>query len=312
MNTISRPNMSICGAMNYSRRVRETRGGPVKRLIHSAVAIVVIAGCSNDSGTAGWDVKEGAGDQQEYGDPGVVVISPGAGTETIIGGRGDGCVELRGDVCVDPGEVREEYCDDPDAQADVIVDRDGKVIDVICYPPRDEGTTIDEVAVSADGSAEVPQSASGAVIIFDDETDGEPIEGDVRLSAERVSLFGNGVDVTILDGNLVVESNNSVARGFTVTGNLTFTENSNNSSVVFCSVHGNLVVPSNGVTIANCAVYGDVDVSGNGAKLINIGVQGAWKINDGTFCDGCYSFADDDDDHVVDAAEIGDALRCAE
>ena len=44
----------------------------------------------------------------------------------------------------------------------------------------------------------LPQNASGAVITFDEATDGTPIEDDVTLDAERVVLYGNGPDKTIL------------------------------------------------------------------------------------------------------------------
>lgn len=277
------------------------------------VALCSFAACGNDTPQDGWTVTEGPGDEVDYGDDDVIII-PGTGGDdsVIVGGSGDGCVELDNGDCVDPTDAKEEFCGDESAQADIIVDEDGEVVEVICYPPSEDGTPIDEVTRDGDGNAEIPQNDNGAVVVFDEETDGEPIEGDVTLTAERVSLFGNGVDNTIIDGTLTFSSNNSQVRGLTVTGDIIIDTVSNNASLVFCKAHGSLVVESNGVTVANCQVFGDVTVAGNGASLVNIGVQGAWDVNDSAYCAGCYSFADDDEDFVVIDGEVGDDLHCDE
>ncbi len=268
--------------------------------------------CSQDEGTAGWTVEEGPGDETEYGDDSTVVVSPGDGDEetTIISGDGDGCVELDSGDCVDPAEAKQEYCGDEAAQADLILDEQGNIVDVICYPPKDDGTPIDEVSTDEDGNPEVPQTDNGAVVVFDESTDGEPIEGDVTLTAENVSLFGNGVDNTIIDGNLTFSSNNATARGLAVTGNVEFDAISNGSSIAFCKVEGNLIVRANEATVANCQVFGNVEVSGQNATLVNIGVQGDWDVNASAYCDGCYSFDDGDGDLQVAEDERGDDLVC--
>lgn len=282
-------------------------------ILVSLLALSAAASCSNDSGTAkGWTVEEGPGDETVYGDDSDVIIAPGDGDDqtSIISGDGEGCVELSSGDCVDPDEVKQEYCGDEAAQADIIVDDDGEVVKVICYPPSDDGTPIEEVERNEDGTAEVPQTDNGSVIIFSEDTNGEPIEGDVTLTAENVSLFGNGVDQTIIDGNLNISSNGSQARGLTVTGDVTIDLISNSASLAFCKIHGNLTVEANEVTVANCQVFGDVTVTGRNATLVNVGVQGAWEIAPSAYCDGCYSFSDDDDDLIVSQDEVGEDLVC--
>ena len=276
------------------------------------LVVGLLVGCNKEPETAGWVVSEG-GDDTSFGDSSDVVIGPGDGSSVVITGDGGAeCVELQGDVCLNPDEVRDEECGGDAGQADIILDEDGEVLEVICYPPSDEGTPIDEVEIDGDGNAEVPQSDNGAVVIFDEETNGEPIEGDVTLTAERVTLFGNGVDQTIIDGNLRFSSNNSAVRGLTVTGNVTIDGISNGASLVFCKIHGNLEVEGNSVTVANCQVFGNVDVTGGGATLVNIGVQGDWNVNDRSTCQGCYSFADENDDFIVADDERGDDLTCGD
>lgn len=154
----------------------------------------------------------------------------------------------------------------------------------------------------------LPQNASGAVITFDEATNGTPIEGDVTLDAERVVLYGNGPDKTIFAKNIIVASNNARVRGVTVQGELSLSKNSNNSTLAFTRVYGDLTVESNGSSAVNVEVFGDVNVLGHDTSVTNAGVQGSWEISSGAACYGCYSFSDDDEDYIVTDPEIGDAL----
>lgn len=259
----------------------------------------------------GWRVTEGAGDVTAYGDDSTVIITSGGEGEAIISGSGDGCADLSSELCLDPNQIKQDECGDANAQADIII-VNGEVYDVVCYPPDDEGTPIEEVSRDADGNAEVEQNDSGAVIVFNENTNGEPIEGDLTLTAERVSLFGNGVDNTIVGGNLTFSSNNSQVRGVTVEGDALIDGISNGASLTFCKIHGNLTIEANNVLAANCLVFGNVNVTGNGTSLVNIGVQGEWQVGPNTFCDGCYSFEDADEDFLVATEELGDPLLCGE
>ncbi len=268
---------------------------------------IMASSCGSDDASKQWRVTEGEGGTTTYGQDSTVIVTNDS--EVIISGNGDGCADISKDVCIDPNQVKEDECGDANAQADIIV-VDGQIVEVICYPPNDEGTPIEEIALDGEGNADIPQNESGTVVIFPEATNGESIPGDITLTAERVSLFGNGVDNTILEGNLIFSSNGSQVRGVTVQGNVTIDGISNNASLTFCRVHGNLEVIGNGVTVANCTVFGNLVVTGNNTKLVNIGVQGNWEVNSYELCSGCYSFDDADDDFVVHPDEMGDGL-CA-
>lgn len=270
------------------------------------------AACGPDETASGYSVTEGAGDDTNYGEDTSVVIVAGGNQDDqfIVSGEPDGnCVQIE-DACVEIDEAKGRYCDKDGAQADIILDENGEVLEVVCYPPPESGAPLEEVSVSEDGTVNVPQNASGTVIVFDETTDGEPLEGDITLDAERITFFGNGVDETIIDGNLSFASNNARARGFTVTGDLSVAKNSNNNAITFCKVHGSVDVQGNGMRLVNCQVFGDVSVAGNGATLVNIGVQGEWDVNSGASCHGCYSFEDEDEDFIVLEEELGDSLSC--
>lgn len=279
----------------------------------AAMLMVVACGPEEAPSRSNWDVAEGEGDQTRYEDGSDVVIAPGdTDTNYVVTGDPEGiegCAQV-GDDCVAIDEAKGRYCGEEGAKADILLDENGEVIEAVCYPPPESGVPIEEVTVSEDGTTALPQSANGAVITFDEETNGEPLEGDVALDGERVVIFGNGVDETILDGDLSVASNNSRVRGVTITGDVSYARNSNNSKLTFCAIHGSLQVPSNGFTAANCRVFGDVDVSGNEATLVNVGVQGQWSVSAGATCQGCYSFTDEDGDLLVSDEEVGDPLEC--
>jgi len=279
-----------------------------------SAAALVAQGCSEDDAGAApprVDVAQtDDGGQEAYGgaDDKAVVVS-GSDTYVVTGDPGNECVELDNGDCVDLTEAKGRYCDEPGAQADVVV-IDGEVVEVICYPDDDGGTPIEEVTRDGAGNGEIPQNQSGTVITFDESTDGEPFEGSLNLEAERTTLYGNGVGDTIIDGDLTVSSNNSRVRGVTVTGNLKIDKVSNNAALAFCEIQKDLKVEGNGVTVVNCQVFGNVDVTGNGCTLLNVGVGGQWNVNDKTTCDGCYSFDDANDDFVVGDDELGDDLTC--
>ncbi len=279
----------------------------------SALALPLLPACSDDEAAGGSprvQVTQADGDDAPYQTPddrAVVVTEDG--TYVVTGDPGEECVELDTGECVAITDAKDRYCNDEGAEADIIV-VEGEVVDVICYPPNDAGTPIEEVERDGDGDATVPQNANGAVVTFDEATDGEPIEGDLDLQAERLTIWGNGVDETILDGDVTLSSNNSRVRGVTITGDLHIAKNSNNVAAAFCEVHGKLTVESNGATVANCQIFGDVTTTGNDITLINLGVGGAWTVSERTACSGCYSFDDEDEDFDITDEERGDPLAC--
>lgn len=237
------------------------------------------------------------------------MVTPGnPDTAVIVTGDPDRCGDI-GDACVDLDEATGHYCGDEGAQADVVV-VDGEVVEVICYPPAEDGSDIRETEVDEGGTTQVPQTESGTIVVFPEETDGQAIVDDMHIEAVRTTIFGNGPDNTIIDGNLSVASNNSRVRGVTITGDASYELNANNSAISFCRIEKSLTVISSGFAALNCQVFGDVNVSGSGATLTNIGVQGEWVVSPGTVCNGCYSFEDANADFLVQADELGDELLC--
>lgn len=275
--------------------------------IHLAVILAAVA-CSEDE-PGGWRVEEGNGDAVDYGASSDVIVTADGTTYVVTNEGGEGCVDI-GDQCVDINDAQGRYCDDPNAQADVLLDENGDVVSVVCYPPADNGTAVEELQTDADGNITLPSNQNGTVITFPEDTNGEPLDGNIQLDGERVVLYGNGVDETIVNGNIHLESNNARVRGLTVQGNLEIKNNANNGSVVLCRIEGNLSVASNGSTIASCEVFGNVQVSGNNTTLVNIGVQGEWNVADSSICEGCYSFSDENDDKLIQSEEVGDPISC--
>lgn len=283
------------------------------RLTTLVLALTVIAmngGCADDEAAQGWRVQDGGGDRTSFGEQSdVIVVSSGETFVVTRDGAPDECVQA-GDVCVDVTEAEGQYCADEGAQADVVVDEQGEVVTVICYPPRDGSTQVEELEPDEDGNLEVEQSESGAVLTFTPESDGVVIQGDLTLESERTTLFGNGSDRTLLGGDLVVASNNSRVRGVTVEGDVSYTTNANSSALMFSKIHGDLTVNANGFSAASVQVFGNVNVTGNGATLVGIGVQGEWNVNPGSECEGCYSFEDENSDFVVLQQERDGELSC--
>lgn len=288
----------------------------IVRVASRAVVVVALAvaaaACSSSStvpvveeGTLG---PGGPADDVGYRPNTDVVVVGGMGY-VVHDGVGDDCVPI-GDQCLSLGEIKQQHCGDPDAQADIVM-VEGEVVDVICYPPQDSGVSIHEAGTTTEGTVEVPQNANNTVVTFDETTDGVPVEGNVSMVSENIALIGNGVDKTIIDGNLYLDSNNAHVRGLTVNGNLTFDKNCNNATLAFCKVKGNLEIKANSVSVVACQVFGNVHVEGNNTVLVEVGVGGEWHVSSALVCDGNYAFADANGDFDVAPGELGEDLSCA-
>ncbi|MDX9720161.1 MAG: hypothetical protein RBU37_05410 [Myxococcota bacterium] len=268
------------------------------------ILATLLFACGDDDSAAAIKVTAAPGDTVGY-DDGLVVVIDGD-SYVVTGDPGEDCVMID-EVCVDFAKAG-ATCKD-DAQMDVII-VDGEVQGVICYPPKDDATAISEVAVTQDGQVQIPQNVGHQVIVFDEDSNGTPIPGDVRIDAEQTSLYGNGIEETTIAGNLFVESNNSNVRSLTVDGNVEYTSNANRSGLAFCRINGDLTVLANNFVGLDCIVHGNVTVSGKNALLVGFGVAGNWDIDPTAVCDGCYSFEDSNDDGLVADSERGDPLSC--
>lgn len=269
-----------------------------------AVALFVLGACGDSAVPA---LVQGPGDNVGYTDITDVAIVGGTTWEVPQGA----CIELGDGRCLAADDIKKEFCGDPNAQADIVVVA-GKVVKVICYPPKGTGTPIEEATVNKDGQTQLPQNQSGKVVTFPAATDGKPIEGDVKIDGERTTLIGNGIDKTIIKGNLTIASNNAKIRGLTVLGNVIFEKNSNGNSIAFCKVKGNLVVHSNDITVIACQIFGNLEVDGNGAFLLSNGVGGKLAVSgNGATCTGNYAIDDKNSNTALDPGEKGAELTCA-
>lgn len=217
------------------------------------------------------------------------------------------------DIAAEAAE--DKTCALENSQMDVII-VDGKVVDVICYlPPEDVGGDMNYLEVTSEGGdTSIAQNDNNKVIIFEDATDGTPIEGDLSVDSNNVAIYGNGMDNTIIDGNVTLDGNNPVLRGVTITGDLTIVKN--NSSVLFCRVLGNVHVVQNNITIAETEIHGNLEFderSANNAILVNNRVAGDWNINgNGHVCSGNRAFEDKNDDGKLGDGEEGQPLSCGD
>ncbi|MCA9668441.1 MAG: hypothetical protein KC503_22775 [Myxococcales bacterium] len=278
----------------------------MKRLSCALLLALALAACGSARPVT---VERGPGDDVGYPGEGTTVVIVDGVTYVVGGDPGVDCVDFEGE-CISIGDVKNRECGSTNAQADVVV-VDGKVVEVICYPPRSAGQDIGEVGENKDGTVTVPQNAGHTVITFKPETNGTATDGDLTIDGEGVALIGNGVDKTIIGGNLKIASNKSVIRGLTVQGNVTFEKNSNNASISFCKVYGNLEVHSNDTSVIACQVFGNVEVKGNNDTVVYTGVGNNFKV-DGKLavCAGNYGFDDQNDDHIVDVAEETGEIAC--
>ncbi|MDD9937967.1 MAG: hypothetical protein OXT09_30430 [Myxococcales bacterium] len=243
------------------------------------------------------------------GDPILVAQSPDAAP--------DGCLAITDELCVDPQEEGGTFCNDDgalDGPVDVIV-VNGEVVDVICYPPADDpDRPVETVDVTTQGAVEIVQNANATTVVFDPATDGEPIETDITIDGNKVALYGNGPENTIIDGDVILDGNNPRIRGVTVLGNVIIMKNS--GAVVLSVIHGNVelqdTASNNNVFVEN-DIYGDIIVPSNTNIFAGNSGPGEWNVTgSGNICDRNHAFTDDNEDFVVDDIERGDALDCAE
>lgn len=152
-----------------------------------------------------------------------------------------------------------ERCGD-DAYADVVVDADGQVLDVLCFRGNAEVQDIGQEAVAS------ASAGNNTVIVLDGVDDGPDVTGTVTLSGNNAVLYGQGPDVSEV-GALAIEKNNAIVRGVSVLGDVTIEKN--NAQLSFCEIHGDLTILGNNTTLAECTVHGQVRIDGVNTVLVN-------------------------------------------
>jgi hypothetical protein len=209
---------------------------------------------------------------------------------------GDACINLD-DVCIQP----QNECGDTGA-ADVLLDDNGAVVDVICYPT--DGVAVESI------EGEVEDLGNDVVLVFDNLDDGADVVGDVTIDGNNVTLYGHGPDTSVIDGNLNIDKNNSVVRGVRVTGDVTIDKN--NPSLVDCVIEGDLTILGNNVSIALCDVWGKLTIEGNNAVLVSNHFAKAPEVKgNNTVCASNVLFKDADEDKPVSDDELGASVDCA-
>jgi len=216
-----------------------------------------------------------------------------------LGGRPD-----RIDRCGDECAPVHQKCGD-DAAADVILDERGKVADVICYEQdvRVETLNIDRVK-----SADV---GNKTVLVLDGIDDGVDVEGNVVISGNNATVWGEGPDVSVIGGTLKITKNNAVVRGVRIRGDVGVTKN--NAQFSRCVIEGDLTVTGNNATFADCVILGDVKIAGVNTVLAQNRFGKSYDIRGKNLtCNENYTFSDADEDGDFDDSEVGDLVNCIE
>ncbi len=208
-------------------------------------------------------------------------------------------------------DAESAWCDRDDGSSEDIRSG-GETLATVCYGPTSGSLAIRVEDDNDDGlDLNFPQTRNNEVVVFDEDTNGDPIVGDVYIDGNKITIYGNGAGNTIIDGNLTVDGNNVRIRGITVTGNLVILKN--NASVVDSVVHGNVDISKNNTLIADTDVYGHVSATSNNNLFANNHVQGDWTIGGhNAVCEDNVAFSDEDDDFAIDEDEVGAALVCGD
>ena len=217
---------------------------------------------------------------------------------------GDECLdfEFEGDECV----TREDKCG-ADVAADVILDENGEVASVVCYPAG-ESLSVEEVEAQ-DG--DIAQNQNNVVIALDELDDGVDIEGDLSVDANNVVIYGEGPEVSVVSGDVNVDGNNIIVRGVRIQGDVEVL--ANNAVFHLCVIEGNVVVNGNNAILSSCDIHGTLTVNGNNTQLTGNRVGGEFA-DDGknTVCADNHAAVDADMDKVFSDTELGEELACGE
>lgn len=208
----------------------------------------------------------------------------------------------------------DETCDDAEceavrercggrAYADVVLDENGSIADVLCYRGNVHVVEIDE-----DGAPSA-EAGNNTVLVLDGIDDGADVSGDVTISGNNAIVYGEGADVSVIGGSLIIEKNNAIARGVSIGGDVSIDKN--NAQLAFVTIDGDLTINGNNVTLVESVVYGTVTISGNNAVLVGNQLQGVDSLSaKNLVCNDNQRFDDADDDHVIDELEIGATISC--
>lgn len=235
-------------------------------------------------------------------DPDQTIVIGGDSDEPLTTPDGNACLEIDNENCIRP----QEDCGD-DGRADLILDENGNVVDVICYPTSN--APIETIPAE---SVPVNKTQNNAVVVLDAADDGVDIEGDLSVDANNVVIYGESPDVSVIGGDLDVTKNNTTVRGVRIMGDVTV--EFNNANFVFCVIEGDVTILGNNTTFAGCDIWGDLQVSGENAILVSnhLADPGPFAAQ-GLVCNGNYHFEDGNTNGVIEADELSDdPIACSD
>jgi hypothetical protein len=226
-----------------------------------------------------------------------IVDSDGRVTE-VTPASGDGCLDYEGE-CL----KLQQQCGD--AAVDVLLDREGKILDRFCYP-EDATLSVDELEAR---QGDVAQNENKSVIVLDDVNDGADISGDVSVDANKVVIYGSSPDTAVIGGSLTLDGNNVWVRGVRIEGDVTVL--ANEAVLGFCVIEGDLLIRGNGTQLLGCDVLGSITVEGNNSRLSGNRIAGALSAaGKNAVCRDNFRVVDTNGDRVVAPSEVGAALAC--
>lgn len=272
----------------------------MKNRTRSILLAAFVSGSAVLVACGGSDAAAPGGNDTPYtSDPDkTVVLGDGKGGSVSATPVGSDCITTAAGECVKP----QDKCK-PGERADVIVDSNGKLLEIVCYPATSNPTPVD-----GQGNVELGKDNKGVVSV-DGADDGVDIAGDVSSSGNNVTVYGQGPGVSVIGGDVTASGNNFALRGVTVKQDVTIT--GNNATLVLCAIDGDVVIVGNNAVIAECIIKGKVSIKGNNSTLVSNKVAGGIGIEgSNAICDANVAWTDTNANGVLDQGEAGAAIAC--
>jgi hypothetical protein len=222
------------------------------------------------------------------------------GQALVIGDSESGEIVAVDDSCDSPAcQAVRERCGES-AYADVVVDADGAVLDVVCFRGNAKVEEIGDAAVAT------ASAGNDSVLVLDALDDGADVTGDVVLTGNNAVIYGHGAGVSEIGGDLALDKNNAVVRSVSIAGDVTIDKN--NAQLSFVEIHGDLTINGNNTTIAKSVVFGAVHIEGVNTVLVQNRFLGERTLSGKNLtCNGNVSFeAAGPDAGVADAGATVD------
>jgi hypothetical protein len=279
------------------------RIGSIHHLLALSVALSVAA-CGRDSGNGypyspnethviglpPGDVQEGRSEPAIIAGVTPVLTASTSGSKLCLG---------EGKDCQTPAKL----CGDH-ATADVIVDSEGNVVSIVCYP--DSGYAV--VPLEGEGN---PELGNNVVAVIDGRDDGVDVDGDLLIEGNNVIVFGDGPATSVIGGNLEVIKNNAIVRGVRIVGDAIFRKN--NASLVDCVIEGNLTIIGNNTNVALCEIWGDIVIDGVNTVLVSNLIAGDQQVAGKNLrCNDNHRFTDIDGDRTIEDDDVLGPVNCSD